>query len=1295
MSRTYRSVLLCLALLGLCSWPSRAQESLGAINGAVKDASEASVQGATVEIRNNATNFHESAATRNDGTFSFVDLPLGVYTVTFSKDGFKKEVYSAISVQGSRTTTVNVSLQPGEVSATITVSGSSLLNETDTTNGYTLGSDLIENIPLGTGSFTQLAILSPGVSADFLTGAGVNAGLGNQDIFANGQRDTSNAFSFNSIVANNLFNGLSSSGIGESRFILNTNEQFGKGGTVTTNTSVFDAIGQGLPTPPTETVEEVHVNTSMYDASQGANSGAHVSVLTKSGTNDFHGGLYEYHQSTGLDANSFFLNQVTLPGESAPTRLPLHRNVFGGTIGGPIKKDKLFFFGSYQGQRVSDTTNGSVEFVNVPCQNPAAPGTPATNCLSSDRSAATLASIAGVPASQIDPVAMALLQAKLPNGQFLIPSANVFDVGTINNFGGNAVVQGPPATFKADQVNANIDYLFSTKDRIAAKYYFQNDPSTSPFAVSQAQGFPQRLQAGSQVVSIENTTVLTPNTTWEQRIGFIRQIANATTSQAFTPSAVGINLFGSSFFPGISINDAGAGTGNSFSIGPTSNFANAGVFQNHFQVGTNYNWIVGHHSLSFGFDGDYGQLNVLNRENQVASINFDTFAGFLTGSLGFRNPTEFLNGETNRHYRAKQVGLFAQDSYKLRSNLTITAGLRWDWDGPLYESKGLLTSFSPSLYNFDLTTDAVNNIGLVVAGNNKQFCGSGASFCTSDSTLTGRQWLFEPRIGLAWTPSFFKNVVVRAGFGLYADRGEFFTEFSPSAGGGISGPFGVTTEQPFTLVQGATCSTSGCLANPFGTTAPPPPPNNFNGIAGLVPNLAGLSGCAEPVTSGCTPLPGSFGATPFTFGGYDPRNTLPYSENWTLDVQWQPYSTLLFDIGYVGNHGQHLLLPIPFNEARIATPTSPINGQTSSYGFQASDNILIPDQNGHLQPGILLAEQVSTFDGGNTDLRTRFVGFNPNSDFWEAEGISNYHALQFSVKKLLSHGLMINASYTYSHVLDEGSGLAEGLFFNGNDPLNPRSAYGNSAFDRTHVFTISYLYQIPNLTKSKGLGYAVNGWGVSGITTAQSGLPYSVIDFSGSTASQFFSSNDFITNPILAIPGGSTKSVQLQGTTGVDPQFPVVNGGGFGVLVNAPGTNGVPPCGPTTHGGTACDFSETAFANGPRDPFRGPFQTRFDAGVFKNFKLTERYALRFDAQFFNAFNHPSFDAPNSNFSLDPCFGPNIQTSPSRGCQWLGTIPAVTGSGGPIGNGTAPSGGGFVQNTIGSPRLIQFALHLTF
>jgi hypothetical protein len=1122
--------------------------------------------------------------------------------------------------------------------------------------------------------------------------------LGNQNIFANGQRDTSNSFSFNSVEANNLFNGLSSSSIGESRYILNTNEQFLAGGQIQTNTSVFDAIGQGLPSPPPETIEEIHVNASMYDVSQGANSGAHVAVATKSGTNDFHGGAYEYHQTSGWDANQFFLNAASI------ARPPLHRNTFGGFLGGPIIKDKLFFFGSYQGQRVSDATNGSTEVANV------------LPTITNDRSAAGLATAISAPncgttgnpacvtASQIDPVAAAIMQAKAPNGQFMVPTPNITDPALIQSLGGNAKVSGPPSTFNADQVVGDVDYLFSTKDRLAGKYYFQNDPSTSPFAVSQVLGFAQSLKAGSQVFSLDNTTSLTPHTTWEQRVGIIRQIANATTGQQLTPTGVGINLLGSSFFPGFTIRNAGSGNFNELRIGPANNFANAGVFQNHLQAGTNYNWAHGRHTVSFGFNWDHGQLNVVNRENQVATFSFSNFANFLTGTMGGRpGGGVLLNGETNRYYRANQVGLFVQDNFKLRSNLTVTGGLRWDWDGPLSEKNGLLTSFDPQDYSYDLGTDTINNIGLVVAGNNKQFCASKSSFCTGNaSTLTGRQWLFEPRIGVAWSPGFVKNLVIRTGYGLYADRGEFFTEFSPSAGLGISGPFGVTAEQPFTVPLNTSCSGGLCLSNnPFGTAPPPTPPSNLSGVAALVHNQSGLSGCAEPVTPTCAPT-----GTPlfaFLFGGYDPRNTLPYSENWTLDVQWQPYNSLLLDIGYVGNHGQHLLLPIPFNQPGIATPSHPINGQIYSYGYQATD------ADGGF--GTLLAEQVATTIGeftgadGNTALRVPFIGYNPNSDFWEAEGISNYHALQFSAKKRLTNGLMVNASYTWSHVLDEGSGLSEGLFFNGNNPLNPRSAYGSAAFDRTHVFTINYLYQIPNLTKSTGfLKHIVNGWGLAGLTILESGQPYSVYDFSGTVASQYFGAgDDFITNPLLGIPGGTVKSVQLQGTTGVNPANPVLNGGAFGILVNAPGTNGVPPCGPTTDENTptaACDFSETGFSSQGRNPFRAPFQSRFDFSVLKTFKLNERFTLRYDAQFFNIFNHPSFDAPSNNISLNPCFGPNAQTSPAlvqfgAACTWSGTIPAVPPSTTAFGDKTAPFGSGLIQNTLGSARFIQMALHLTF
>ena len=268
-----------------------AQGTLGSITGTVTDSSGAVVADAEVKIHNLGTGQDQTANTKKDGSFSVEELPIGAYSVTFSRDGFKTEVHSRILVQGDRTTTVNSTLVPGEVSATVTVTGTPLMNQTDTTIGYVVDSLTVENTPLGTGSFTQLAILSPGVHADFLGGAGSNAGLGNQAIFADGNRDTSNSFSLNGVSTNNLFNGNSASQVGENRFVLNTGENFGAGGQIQTSTSVYSAIGQALPTPPPDAIQEISVNAAMYDATQGNNSGAHIGVVTKSGTNDLHGSV--------------------------------------------------------------------------------------------------------------------------------------------------------------------------------------------------------------------------------------------------------------------------------------------------------------------------------------------------------------------------------------------------------------------------------------------------------------------------------------------------------------------------------------------------------------------------------------------------------------------------------------------------------------------------------------------------------------------------------------------------------------------------------------------------------------------------------------------------------------------------------------------------------------------------------------------------------------------------------------------------------------------------------------------
>jgi Carboxypeptidase regulatory-like domain len=1239
MARIARFVLFFLFFTCLIGVSARAQQTLGSINGTVTDSSGAVVQGADVRAHNIATGLEQSAKTKSDGSFSIVDLPIGSYEVTFSRDGFKKEVHSQILVQSNRTTTVNATLQPGEVTAEITVTSTPLMNQTDTTNGYVVDTLTIEDTPLGTGSFTQLAILSPGVHADFLGGAGSNAGLGNQAIFANGNRDTSNSFSLNGTSTNNLFNGNSTSQVGENRFVLNTGENFGSGGGIQTSTSVYGAIGQALPTPPPDAIQEINVNASMYDATQGNNSGAHISVITKSGTNAVHGSVWEQFNNSDMNATPFFYNAAGIP---APF---LNRNQFGATAGGPIKKDKLFFFGSYQGVRISDAETATRD-VTVPLG------------LTDDRSSQGIINMVQatygrtITSSQIDPAAMKLLNAKLPNGQFLIPSAQITDPTTATTLGFDAVVKGPNSRSTVDQAIAGVDYVLSQKDRLSTKYYYQNNPTTNPFgAVGSLLGFSQQLAAGSQVVSLSNTYVLSPSTTWEQHAGFTRLHAFANTQQGFSPTALGIGLLGAATFPQFEISTSDPTISNGLEFGPSTSFGDAGMFQNQWGGGSALNLLKGKNTISVGGELDHTQLNIINHNTNTDSLDFTTFLTFVEGQV--RNGDAFL-GTASRYYRSDTGSVFVNDNYKMRSNLTLTGGLRWDVDGPLSEKYGRLTSFDPSRYRYvqcavngapgdpgtqtcDPGTDVITNSGLLIAGNNKTAGTPGAS----NSLMKNHQWGLAPRVGVAWTP--FKKITVRTGYGIYYDRGELFSYLSPSAGSGFNGPFGVTLAPPF--VQPISAPRGATLSQPFGSTVPAPPPANGAAFLAYLPNLE-QTACGFP---GCWPAGNLFG--PFLFGGYDIHNKLPYTQNWTFDVQYQLSNNWMFEVGYVGNHGTHLVLPIPFNQGIIATTTNPINGQTSSYGGAT--------------PLSLDTEPVFTNEfSGNAPLRVPYPGYDMNSVLYKAEGTSNYNALQVQVRKRLSYGLALTGSYTWSHALDEQSGL--GLFFTGNNPLVPKANYASSDFDQTHVFLVNYSYTIPSLVKSRGLGYAVNGWIVGGQTVAESGQPYSVYDFSGSVASLFLGTSDFIGNPIVPLkPGVTPAQAKLQGTLGVNAGSPVLNPNDFAPQFVAPGTNGVPAC-----DATGCDLFESLYGTSGRNLFRGPFQVRFDMSLAKEFPIKERFHVRFEADAFNIFNHPDFDAPNNNVT----FFPNFSGPPS--------IP--------------PEGSlGVIQHTVGSPRFLQLGLHLKF
>jgi hypothetical protein len=952
-----------------------------------------------------------------------------------------------------------------------------------------------------------------------------------------------------------------------------------------------------------------------------------------------HGSVFGTLGDSKLNATPYFYNQNGLP------KPDLHRYDIGAGIGGPIKRDKLFYYASYQWTRVRDQLNSLTQF-NVP-------GT-----LTDDRSVSGLAPVvaqAGLPAgTAIDPVALKLLQTKLPTGQYLIPSPNSLSGSD------NVSFTGPASKFQADRALLDIDYNASKSDIVSGKYYYQHDPTESPFSSTPLLGFPQSFNSGSQVFSLENTHIFNPKLSWEQKFGFLRMVVGSFTGQPLSASDAGINLFGSPLFPGISVSDFSPDHKSTLDIGPTSNFSNTGFAQNTWEGTSNLNWELGHHTLSFGANYDYTQLNILNRATQVGNLEFSSLKNFLTGGplRTGAGHSVFFEVASNRYYRAPQIGSYAQDKWQVSPKISITAGVRYDYDGGLSEKYGNLVNFDPTKYQYDLGSDTIVNSGLIVAGNNKEFATPGAS----DSTLTQRQWGIAPRLGVAYSPM--QNLVWRAGFGLYYDRGEYFTNFSPSAGNGFNGPFGVTLQPPF--VQPVYATSSGTLDNPFGSSRPTVDTNPADFINNLSNQTALING-----------------ASPYLFGAYALNNKLPYTENWSLDAQWQARHDVAVTVGYTGNHGVRQTVPLPFNQPGIATPQHPINGQTSSYGWQATDS------NGNA----LLSEPYNTSTGGNTDLRAPYIGYSPNSVAWTTAGESHYDALLTSVRKSFSNGLDFMASYTWSHSLDDSSGF--GLFYNGNNARDLRSGYATSDFDRPNVVTLSFDYYLPKLKGSSKManGFA-NGWGLSNITVLESGQPYNVYDFSGTVGSLYFSSNDFLTNPILPLAPGLKPHQALTGHSGADGAFNsqdvAFTPAAFTYPLVNPGQDGVPACGPTAAGTTVCDSYESDFASGGRNIFRGAFQKRADISVVKLTNFGDRYELRLSMDFFNVTNTPSFDTPGNNFTGDPNFTPYTFNPDGSTVGFTPIGPGTAGS-----NAFSSQGVGAITNPLGDARNIQFAGRITF
>ncbi len=1383
-SSVWRSVTpfaLTLLLVLISASSGRAQQTLGSINGTVFDSSGAAVPGAQVTVTDESINVVRSTTSQGDGFFQIFNLPIGVYKVRATHDGFETTQLANIAVQEARATTLQISLKIGQVSTSVEVTATPLLNATDATNGYTLDTAQIAAIPTATGSFTQLAILSPGTNAELLSGLNSNSGLGNQNIQANGQRATSNTMQVNGVDVTNIFNGMTSSGLTSQRFNFNIgagstsgSSSAGAGpvgGASLEGASPYGSVGNSLPSPPTETIEELRVNTSMYDAQQGATAGAQIDVNTISGTNQFHGQVYGTFANNDLNSAPYFFNQQYQLSQQGVGAFPqslvnpyLQRWTGGATVGGPIKKDKFFFFASYQRLSSTDQSTGLSQ-MTVP------------SGLTDDRSVAGLDAAAnswagkGSFTSPIDHIAMALMNAKLPDGSYLIPSAQssngyVYGVPNVTLIGDSIMT--------SDQANGNVDWQVNSKDRLSGKYYFQNDPVTLPYDFSQTGGFPVTQKNGAQVGAIDNTIAINPHFSWEQRLGFFRQAAYSGFTQTLTnpggEDSFGINgstqKDGASIragLPGLRLESFASKQNDSPSlkVGPYSSFADMGFYQSRLNPSTNLIWVKGKHTIVAGGGYSYTQLNIENWRNGIEQVTTSSFENFLEGKVHSSNVLETIDpashkNNANRYYRTNEADAYLQDKWQVHSNLSITAGVRYDLHGGMTEKYGNMFNFDPSRYSVTGTTTtgfSVADAGFIIAGNNKESPTSGVS----DSTLTGRQWGISPRVGFAWSPTRdHGNFVVRGGGGIYFDRGEYFVYLSQPAGSGYGGPFGVTESAPLaTFVAGQGSKLEDPIGLAFSAAGSPAyiaPSANPGTITQTLQNtLNAMTGSPKPGTEYASFGPNCSGAQnqegyflcpdALNFGTYDRANVLPYTINYDLDIQWQPNSTTALDIGYVGNRGRHAVVPVPLNTPGIATSSNPIWGETTSYGFELLNQNACGDKYCDYAP--IAGEPWNTEDGGNTDFRTPYIGFSPNASYYKTSGNSAYDALQVHLDKKMSHNYMLGASYTWSHTLDEQSDL--GLFFTGGNPNDLRNSWASSDFDRSNVFSGYFQASLPNKARAHSAeALLINDWNLNGTAVVQSGEPYSLYEFYGAVGSIYFGDFPTLMNPILGVKDPSNLKHELTGNKGAQrglggAYVPAIDPTQIAINYVTPGTLGVP----VSTGTDPQDIYETAFAPPQRNIFRQSAQKQLNLSIRKQFHFTERFGADYEFNIFNVTNTTSLDVPMdqaqirqnnacSNSAIEAggnCFNPQayyvnygqIVSSPLPADQQstlanLDQLPYSTGAGKslsiptyiPIGQhgclaenaipGGCPNNAanfGSVYNTIGSNRIFTMGFHFTY
>ncbi len=1077
-----RLLALSLVLVSLSVY-ALGQGATGQITGTVTDAAGAVVPGASVTVTNLATSLTREVNTGGEGDFAVPLLPPGRYKVEVSAKGFKRTVVTELEVNVTQTSTLNLTLEPSSVEETVLVTAEGTLVQQESSQvGRVIESRAISQLPLPTRNFQQLLTLSPGTSASVSNNT--ELGRGDAIISVNGQRTTSNSVRINGIDANS----------------------------VGTNSTPNIAV------PATDSLQEFVVQTSLYDASQGRNAGGNVEAVTKSGGREFHGNIYAFLRDDALNANDFFLNSAGRP------RPVLTRKQFGGTLGGPVVEDKLFFFTSYQGTRERNgaSLNNSLTFPVLPVA-----------LTDNNRTAAGLAAAFGLPAASISPIAVSILNARLPGGAFAIPSATTPS---------GLSPQSGISTFRENQFNGNIDWTISDKHTFSAKNFFASNPTfQSNYNFAGLGNGPQQLPGTGgdldiiqSLSSLTDTYVFSPNVVNQARFGFSRLRVTSVPEEPFTAQQFGITNPLGNLFPGMpTLTVTGLFVLGSSPLADQSSRINSFGFQDTLSI------VKGRHRIKVGGEYKRSQVNFYFNAFSRGQLIFPTFTNFLLG----QSVSIIGSGVYDRAFRVNDLNGFVQDDVKLSNRLTLNLGLRYDFFGLPKEKYGRLVNFIPEQFRSGtLASPAQPPNGFVQAGNAVTPL---PNVPLVDDTLVPQDRNnFAPRVGFAYRLNDSGTLALRGGYGIYYDR--------------ISTRFANTQLFNFPYL-GLGVGVFRPLATPFAAV---PQPGAFPVNATVPSPLAPLG----ILISGVYP---------------DPNLRTPYIQQYNANVQWEFARDYLLEVGYVGSKGTKLLQLLTINQP-IYNPST--NTFTAPYGPFVS------------------AQKNAT--GGLQQVQT--------------SSNSHYDSLQLSVTKRFGGGLQFLSAYTFGKSIDYYSGgTVNELVSTPGDQRNWKTNRGRSDFDRRHRFVTSFVYDLPGLVgNDSAVRWVLNNWGVNGIATFQSGLPFSVIQVPDNNTVQRANLRPGFTGGIEGSGRTQDRLAQYFNTNAFVSS--TLTGGFFDP--NAP------------------------FGNSGRNILTGPGQKNIDFSVVKYLPFTERWRGEFRTEFFNLFNWANFANPNSNIAVPATYGRITQTS---------------------------------------------------